>query len=375
MSRDHDIRVQFSRGSTSVMTDEVLRYTIRNDMLSVADEFAIELPVRRELWALASPDSRIDIWIDDSQVLSGFVDSRDKDSGTIAVNGRDRGGRLVDEYAPLIKYGGTRLQDLYFELVSPWFENVTLVNTENRALIGGRGRRANAARSEPIYTVGSRELRKQVNPADRIADVMLEIAEQGSFVFWSTADGRDLFVGLPNQEQEATFWFFNSPAGEPAHLESNVRDMRWTDDIAEYYSEIIVVGAGNASTTHRRAFAADGPEPGGLGNLFAHRKRHLIVDQDIRTQLEALERAEREKAELGSHVRKLEIVIAGHGQIVGQATTPTIYHFDSVARAEDTEIDEADDFYITAVLFEGDRDDDQTTITLVPQGTALRVHG
>ena len=383
MSRSHRVHVTVSREAGSITTDEVLSYSIRNDMMSVADDFALELPVSRQLWDLMKPDSVVECWIDDSQVLYGFIDSRKRTANGISISGRDKGGRLTDEAAPLQKFGGgITLKEVFENVVADWFDEVTLVNTDNRKLIGGRHRKRNTTRTEPIYTRGSRELRKKVNPGERIADVLTELSEQAGVLFWSTADGRQLFVGLPNQVQDHKWEFIQAPPGASRGQESSVRDMVITEDLSDYFSEIVVCGAGKGDRSNygrnvlkRRSAVTDGDGPSGTGNLFFRPKRHLITDPDVKSPADAFERAVREQAELGSHVQTVEVTVGGHGQLTGTGKLPEIFHFDSHALVRDDEIGLRDDYFVTAVTFEGDRDDDSSVVTCVPVGTELKVNG
>ncbi len=384
MTRSHKVRVLVSRDEpgtspiNSMTIDEILAYSVRSDMQNVADDFSFEIPVSKALWDAVQPDNLIEIFIDNSQVMFGYIDSRSKSADSITVTGRDKGGRLVDERAPLVDFGGrTKLEDLFIQMAGVWFDKVTLVNTQNRAIIGGRGRKRNTIRGgEPVFTPADQGYRKSVNPGERRADVMIDIAEQAGILFWSTADGRELFVGLPNQTQEPTWWFFSAPPGAPRHLESNVLEMTTTEDISEYFSEITVVGtSAQGRPTQRKATVFDQDKAGGIGGRFIRPKRHLIADQDLKNPDEAAERALRERAELGAAVETVEISVAGHGQFVERNQIAAIFHFDTVARVEDDEIGKQGDYYVTGLLYEGNRDTDSTSLTMVPIGTELRVNG
>jgi prophage tail gpP-like protein len=356
--------------------DEVLSYSATADMLALADDAAFEFPVSPAIWRAVQPDNDFTLWIDDSPVITGILDSRRKSAEGIFVAGRDLGGRIVDERAPLKSFGGgASIVSLFGELVGDWFPSVTLVNARNRAVIGGRGRRRNTALAEPVFTRGDRDLRKEVDAGERIGEVVTHLAEQAGLLVWSTGDGREFFVGLVNQEQAASWRFIAAPAGSARHRQSNVRDMVIDDDLSEYFSEITVTGASKGEKTRRLAIVTDGDGEHGVGNLFARPKRHLISDHDVKSPAEALERANRERAELGAGVRTVEIIAGGHGQVTTSGNVPEIFHFDSVARCEDDEIGEQLDAYITRCVYEGARDDDQTTLSAVPVGTLLRVNG
>lgn len=371
---EHKISVGFGiPGSDSlfVTTEDVMSYSVSNDMLATADSFSLNMPLKKELWDMARPDAAVTLHIDGTRVLKGFVDARivslNKSGGGITVNGRDKGGRLVDESAPYVKFGGKGIENLAKSVVGTLFKNVTLKNTENRALITGL-RGEGVSRSEPAV-LARRDVRHQTRPGETKAQVMNSILEQAELMAWSSADGESYFVGNPTQKQKPLWhWFVAAPNSRRSN-ETNVLDVRYSEDFGESYSLIRVVGVGRGdrvnfgrNVTGRFGEATSDYE-------FSREKVLVLPDSDIDSAAEAKQRAEREMAERDTAASALEITVPGHGQ------NGLIYAFDTVGRFEFETIGLAEDFYVTRVEFRGQREDAHTVVSLVPVGTDLRVNG
>lgn len=286
-------------------------YSIENDILQPADSFDLTLRFNREAWALCRTDAEVAIFVDDTRILTGYIDSRSKqgsNSGTnLMISGRDKTGRLVDESAPLFRYGGLRLKGLCEKIVgigtaNPLFKRVTLDNKLNRQLL--RSVRAHKARTvnepirnpvlgtfaagtgpliglgvdpdtsfvgqpevelrpelifknvrdriirrPPIVTPGifnNRSASKKVTPGQSRWAVLEEFLKEARLIAWARGNGEELFVGLPLYKQKPQYAFIE------AATESSVRDrtncrISITENVAELYSKITAVGASRGS--------------------------------------------------------------------------------------------------------------------------------
>ena len=136
-------------------------YSITQDVLQPANSFSVDVRFTREAWELLERDVLVQIFLDRTRIMSGFIGRREKVSsiseGTILrVSGRDKTGRLVDESAPLLRYGGLRIKELAEKLAGDLFEDgVVLVNTENRRILRNvRARQAKVIREPLANTIG-----------------------------------------------------------------------------------------------------------------------------------------------------------------------------------------------------------------------------
>ncbi len=378
----HAVRVVFGereeRGA-GLESDQVLEFEVSSDMLELADPFSLSVPLTPELWEATALDSSVRIFIDDSQVLDGFVDQRvrsiDKEGGsTLSISGRDKGGRLTDESAPLVRFASKRFIDVAKQIVSPWFPTVTLSNAKNRALVRGRGRRLAKVSQEPAVFTGSRKrVQRKVEPGETRAEVLQHFLEQFHLLGWSSANGREFVIGLPNYSQAPQFFFFLPRSVSSRFHEGNVLAASFTELASERYSEIRVVGSsrGNETSygrnvTSRTAVATS--------DALLHEKKLIVVDDDIRSAGEARQRALREMKLREGMGETLELTVRGFGQALGgdDTTPPALYACDTMARWEDEELGLERDWLITAVKYRRSKKSGETTdLSLVPRGTEL----
>ncbi len=402
-------------------------YSISVDLLETADRFSMQVQFTRDAWDLLPPDQDVAVFIDSTRILTGFVDDRNKTSdpgsGTnIDLQGRDKTGRLVDESAPLFRFGGLRIKELAEKIVGigvdsdPLFERVVLVNTRNRSLL--RDTRARQARSirEPLVSAASQAFRfaaaplgfasgfgaqvprtverpavidpgifqgraapKKVTPGSSRWAVLEKFIREARLIAWSTADGRELFVGLPNYEQEAQYYFFEAATDSDNRDQTNAK-ITVKHTTADRYSKITAVGASKgtrsnygSNVTKNRGVARNNSDTAdGTGIAFLRRKALIITDDSIKNPRDALERAEREMLERDANALEVIVEVPGHSQLYA-GETPTVYAVDTIARVEDEDTGLRGDMYVTSVEFTRSRDaGTRTTLRLVPRGTLLQ---
>lgn len=382
-------------------------WEVTTDMLELADTFQLDLPFTRELWSLVATDAEVEISIDGRRVLVGYVDTRghsgSKGGSSIRVEGRDKGGRLVDESAPLLNFVGMDVEAIVRKVVEPWFASVVLSNARNRTLIKGPG--GAVVGGEPALldlshhtgkklrehsrltsAATSKDVRRNVTVGEARADVLHAIFEQADVLGWSTADGRDFVVGRPNYSQ-APQWRFFAPAPGSARLrEASVETFDYVESIGERYARLTVVGTSRGNTADyssnvlgRRATVLNNPDSvDGTGKEFRRPKDLLIGDDDIRTAEQAKTRALREQAVRDAGGRALSLTVPGFGQqfftAAGQPAGPeAIFAFDTIGSWEDEEAGISGDYLITRARFYSDKEGgEMTDLELVPRGTELR---
>lgn len=375
----HDVRlVVLDEQDRPKTIDTYTEFDVTSDMLELADQFMFRCPLTRERWELLAPDAEVMLLIDDSRVLTGFIDDRDRSLGrsgsTIEIVGRDRGGRLVDESAPLVTFQGKTLEDLVLAVVEDWFPTVTFSNARNRDLIRGRGRRKAQVGGEPVLNGRGRDLRKKVEPGESRAQVLEYVLEESRLLGWSTADAKEFVVGLPNYSQAPQWQFFVGREGSARWSEINVLDYRRHQTVAERYQKVIACGSSKGSTsdygskvTRRRGQAID-------DSVFRRPKTLIVSDDDIRSAAQAQTRADREMAFRNGQGDALEVDVVGYGQALGGAAgaQPAIFAFDTMAHVEDEELGERGDWLVTRVRYHTTKQDGQvSTLSLVPRGTEL----
>jgi prophage tail gpP-like protein len=316
--------------------------------------------------------------IDGVTVLDGFIDTRHKSSaqGTMTISGRDKAGRMVQESAPLFRYGGLGLRELAEQLAAPWFPRVTLSNARNRDLVRGGGAKARARREPPVFNAQAAP--RRVEPGQTRWAVLELFVREAGYLAWSAADGEELVIGLPNYEQAPQFRFFHPREGSARIAESNVIELEVIESTADRYSVVVVLGAGRGDAVNfgdnvrRRGVAKNNPAtPHGDGRDFSAPKRLVIADDSLRSQTAAQARAEQEMAERDATRLTVPIIAAKHGQLVA-GDRPTLFAFDTMAHIEDEETGVCGAFLITKASYRADRQTgEQTIMEAVPKDTRL----
>ncbi len=360
-------------------------YDIALDMLTPADAFSLSFPrASKEVFDLVAPDEEVEVRLDDTVVLSGFVDEREvslsSSSGSrITVEGRDRTGRLVDESMPLMDLAGLGIKELAEracgigdpELSEAWLSEVILSNAENRRLLRGRASKLARVSKEPaiVTDIDEAKDRRHVEPGETRWKVLEYFLHKAKLLAWSTADGKALVVGLPNYDQEPQYRFFVPSVDSNRAREGNVVSYSLRDSVADRFSAVRVVGS--ARLDPRR----DQKDPAGQylaeakGTGFKRPKRLIVQDDDIRGPRQARVRAERELAERDATGHHLEIEVVGHGQ---GGREPVIYAPDTMAVVEIEDLGIRAEYLITSVHFRLSRQDGETTaLKLVQKGTVL----
>lgn len=379
----HNVAIRI--GNT--LLEQWVNYSIELDMLTSADGFHLELGrPSKAAFNLCVPDSPVQVVLDDTTVLSGFIDAREynveKASAVLRISGRDKAGRLVDESAPLLSYVGLGIQQLAEQVVAPWFTTVTLQNTRNRALLRGQYAPKLKVSAEPAIFSGrtGHKSDKKVAPGESRWHVLASFLEEAHLLGWSSADGKEFIVGLPNYEQEPSYTLFIPKENSERAADASVLTYSRVDSVADRYSAVIACGAGKGHSaaysdrvTKRRGVAVDGPGLNGIGHDFLQRKMLMVSDDDVRSEDQAEVRAEREMAERDSTGRKVSVTVRGHSQRRVDGAE-VLYAPDTMALVDDETTGKAALWLITSVTFNHNRQDGETTaLELVPQGTLLRL--
>jgi prophage tail gpP-like protein len=397
--------------SVVVNAREVLdftEYAIETSLVQPADTFNLTRAFDRDAWEACRRDARVKVLIDGQPRIDGFIDARTKGgkSGAMTIMGRDRAGRMVDESAPRSVFGGTTLLGVIEALAKPWFDRVSLSGARNRKVTTGRGSkvagadealslrrggRAKAKARDPIQALFAKPTKSSRIDAGRSRwDVLEETISRAGLCAWSSADGKELIVGKPDQTQPATFTFRHAAAGR----QGNVDELDYEESNDQRYSMIACVGSGLKSPADfgaagsRSGVVYDhdaGPRRGsspfdsftgpaqrdGTGRDFQYRKWLVLADESARDNDEAKRLAQREQARRDFRRTHITITAEGHGQDLG-AGVPTLFAIETMARVIDEEIDLDDDFLIYAASFRGDRESGATTtLEMVPRGTEV----
>lgn len=379
MGASHQIRIVTNGAQIGGWTG----YHVESSMLTPADTFELRRPFDAQAWNVIRRDADVQIEIDGTAILRGFVDKREKNSkaGTMVISGRDRAGRLVDEPAPSINYTGLTILKAFEQLASPWFNTITLSDAKNRNLRRGRGKRV-AAASEPTVTINIRVPRRgQVHPGERRSQVMHEIAARARLLWWSSASGNEIFVGKPNYDQAPQYLFAHTKTG--SSTKSTVKDLTIVEDDGDRYSVIMCAGTGGATphdyganVTDRRGVVYDniGNRINGTGRDFIHPKRLFLPERDFESYGDAQRVAENEQVRRDYKRHLISVNADHHGQFLTEGGPMTLFAPNTIARVIDEEMEpQIDDMYlVVSCAYSSNRQQGETTtMHLVPTGTDI----
>lgn len=353
-----------------------IEYEILSTMLEPADGFSLTRPFDLAAWKLCVPDQAIQVAIDDTVILDGFIDDRTRETkeGTMAIAGRDKSGRLVQESIPTVGgWDGLLLDEAIRRLSAPWYTKITLSNARNRSVSRGKGHKA-AAGDEPAFFKVKGKLDEEhagrIDPGETRWNVIEQLVSSVGLLCWSSADGRELVVGQPNYSQGIQYLFRHSRAG------STIMNMSLRESVRDAYALIEVHGAGDGddadfgdNVTTYLGTAKDGPNVDGTGKNFLRPKRLAMSQTAQASNAEAKRSAEREMKRRGFRLRQLTVEAPWHGQILA-GKVPTLFVPDTMARCIDEEMQSDEAWFIYGCNYKGSRGGGETTnMMLVPRGT------
>lgn len=356
--------------------------SIQSSLITPADSFVMRMPFSVTAWNTLRRDAKITIKADGTTLLDGFIDKRIRQgkAGVLEIHGRDRVGRLCDESAPAINYTGMLIKEAVTRLVSPWFppSGVVLSDARNRRLRRGKGRRV-ASGTEPVVTINVRVPRRgQVHPGESRWHLIHEIASRAGLIAYSSSDGKEFFIGHPNQKQ-APQYLFTLPA-PGSRTKCTVLDLTITEDDGERYSKIVCAGVGGSTDTNygsnvtdNRGIVFDNPANtlDGTGRDFLHPKVLMLPERAFDSYADAQRVAQSEQARRDYKRHLVTVSAATFGQNLG-SSEPTLFAPDTVARVIDEEIDLDDKYLVVECSYSFARDTaDTTTLHMVPTGTEI----
>jgi prophage tail gpP-like protein len=351
-------------------------YEILNSMVEPADGFSMSMPFNRQAWKSCELDARVRVLIDGVVKLDGFIDDRTRSAkaGTIAIAGRDRSGRLVQESIPTTAgFDGLNLDAAVLALAKPWYTAVTFSDTRNRSVARGKGHRASAGNEPAFFKVKGKLDQNhagKVDPGETRWNVIEQLCSSIGVLCWSSADGQELVLGVPNYSQGLQWLFRHSVARG-----STVRDLVLKESVADGFAliEANCAGQGGADDygdgiSSFAGKATDGPNPDGTGADFKYPKRLVVTERGATSNAEAQKTAERHMKRSGFNRRQLTIDAPLHGQVLA-GTQRTLFTPNTMARVIDDELPMDEAWLVYACRFRGGRGGETTDLMLVPRGT------
>ncbi len=351
-TRSHDIAVIVGDKELSGWTS----YQIDIGLDQPADAFTLRGPLTPERHEAVALDADVQVTIDGRPVVTGLIDDIETPADELVITGRDKVGRLVDESAPFTRFSRLTIRDLALALAKPHFDAITFANARNRLLIGGKQLRG----QEPPVFNRTDDPRKVSIGASKW-DALAEVLDRAELLAWSSADGRELFVGKPNMSQGARYAFRlgKSATCSDINIRRSVRDRY--EEVTVFASSPVARGS-NAYGVNTRRTATVRDDSGDF-----RRPKRMVLVEDARSIAEAKALARAAKAERDASALVVTVQAWRHGQ-GGQLYAP-----DTVADVKHPKAGFRQPMYITRVTYNGTRGDESATVQLVPLGTRLTV--
>lgn len=356
-------------------------YQIQSSMLEPVDTFTLSRPFDRDAHRLCRTDAVVVVKIDDTPIVTGRIDTRDKDTSreanVLQIIGRDFVGRLVQESAPKISYDGLDLVEVVKALASPWYTKVSLSDARNRIVrLGKKGRKAAADGEALVIKVKKKTW--QVEPGQMRWKIINDLCTEAGYMVWASSDGTELIIGQPNYKQGVQFLLSNPD--EKGKVPATTTKIRFTDSVGDRYSMIMALGSARgdaanygASTVSRRDVVTDGPGVDGVGRDFVEPKRLILAERTLTNLAEAKQHAttEKNRRDFQRHICIAEM--PGHGQVFPGSASASLFSPNTISRVIDHEQDPQIDapYLIYGCSFRGTRESETTELQLVPSGTVF----
>lgn len=282
-SRDNDA-VSLNIGGQAHSTWE--SYEIDSDLLIPADGWQFTIAARgQKLPANVVAGAQIDVRVGDDLVLTGRIDSIKqsvrKTGRSYQLTGRDMAAQLVDCSAPVFVRKMSTLREIVTSIVRPL--GITKVR---------------------LQTTASGATREKVNvePGDTAWELLRNAAEAEGLWPWFDPDGT-LVIGGPDYSTPPVAVLICNEDG------SNVELMERTDNVADRFSEITVLGQTHATQ-----------EEGGKHNLRGSAKDtgvtwsrpKIVVDHETDTAELCNERAAKLMGDSRLKGFEVNVTVQGH---------------------------------------------------------------
>lgn len=352
-----------------------LDYRIAQSMNDDPGTFAFKVPLTDESWEATEPDLPMQIRVDGTPVLTGFIEASPSGEGeTIDVSGCCRLGRLRKDYMPGVNFAGLNVEQFATLIASPLFKRATLSNARNRSIVRGKGKKARAG-NEPVKLKPKAGTR--IEPGTTRGALLDDLCEQSRLCCFSSGDGNELILTRPNYHQEPQFRFFRARPSSPRFSQKNVIDIIIPRSTEHRFSRVIVVGSGQGTDANfgkrvgtRYGEAKDNPDTvGGEGRAFTAPKT-VLLQRSVSSSKEAEELAVAELSARDAEADTIVVHAKGHGQVLNGRVT--LFALDTMCVVEDEITGRIGEYLITALEFTGNRTDGaRSELTLVPGDSEL----
>jgi len=225
-------------------------YEIESDMMQSADTFTLRVQPRKDyIDFFRIPGHFIRLFIGDSLQMTGLIeatpDSADDGGVQLQLTGRDFGGLLDDDKAPLLDLTNMTLERIVSKLLDPWGGVVPGVITDYgdfRFAVSGRKGKKTRKRSPWGAFNGERIFKEPTQVGGSRFALIQSLANFIGVHAWMAPDGH-LVMARPEYQQDPVGKLFVHMDDDGNLTASNCTASR-SPDIGDRYSDYSLVGQG-----------------------------------------------------------------------------------------------------------------------------------
>jgi prophage tail gpP-like protein len=248
---------------TPFVLEDWISYDITSDMMSGADTFTIDaVPHADNLFGYRVPGHVIRVYYDDALIFTGIVEatptSANESGLTLQLTGRDYGGLLVDDAAPLLDLRDKTLFEIVEKLIEPHSGYITQIDVDyslGRYRVSGKS--GKAKRPSPGYASikTDKMFQNTIRAGEKIGAILDMLCDHIGCRWWLGSDGT-LYVARPQYQQEAIAKLFVKIDDHGNITDSNCSINR-SSDIGDRHATYAVVGQGRGGATQSGVDVAD----------------------------------------------------------------------------------------------------------------------
>lgn len=276
-----------------------LSYEVESDMLTPADAFTLRVaPTKEYLDFFREPGHACRVYHGDNLIMTGTIEATPVNVGAhgpqIELTGRDLGGLLVDDAAPVLDLSNQTLRSILEKLIKTHAADIPGIITDNSAnrygLVGKRANyskvrairaqkaeRGKAKEKKAAIQAAAREAQREARrrttialyepysleksfkrntqPGETIWSVMKRVTRAAGLGIWMTADGY-LCCSRPDYDQPPLGTLYVHSDKDGNTTDSNCL-MTVSPDIGNRYSDYLCLGQGRANATSSGKDLAD----------------------------------------------------------------------------------------------------------------------
>lgn len=375
-------------------------FSIESNLLQPADAFSVEIPnPSGKLAGKFEPFDAVQVLVDETVQMTGWVDDVNYRPGSVEITGRDRFGQLTDVSATPQTLANLDLRGIAERLSSPFVTEWIFDNEENRRRLQTAKRRYsylkrkadayadyvsnNAAALFRETASGAAELdrkrlakakaniaairseifpRTKVSPGETPMQVIERAAAKTGLLVWQASDGRGV-IAKPSYDQQPAYRIALYPSSSTSSLQNNVLGFQHTVSGRDLFASYRIQGtAANTETTSGEGSRHEVTE-----------SQSVALDRQVIIPRGGGQTRRQAQLELARDVQRRQFdAMTLSYTVSGLSQGGMLWQVDTMVSVDDYVNGMVGSYYLTRRLFKGSlAEGQQTEIELHPAGIYL----